>query len=153
MTPKPTGSKFLSGMAAGLIGAVITLVIVYVVGVAAIGFNTKELLPTLLSAFTVLPLMLLIVFALPDIIIGLLIGTLLALGSRLSGRRLGLFAGAITGLILAEVIFSLALPFIAPPKPSGDFVSIISNVYLSGAYGLAIGALTGLLFRRFTRGA
>jgi hypothetical protein len=152
MMPKPTGSKILSGMTAGIISAVITLLLAYVVAAAAIAFNTKDLFATLLAAVTVLPLMLLIVFALPDIIIGLVTGALLALVSRISGRRLGLFTGALIGLILAELVFSLAVPFIAPPKPSGDFVSIISNIYISGAYGAVIGALTGILFRRFTRG-
>jgi hypothetical protein len=143
----------LLGVAAGIISAVVTLILIYVGSVIAIAVEAPDIATTLFAAVTYLLFMVLFVIAPPDIIIGVLNGLLLGLFSRLYGRTLGLFTGALIGLVLAEIVFSLLVPFIMPPSPSGDFVTIVSNVYLSGAYGLTIGALTGILFRRFNRGA
>jgi hypothetical protein len=140
------------GVVAGIVAAAVVFVIAYVVGVVAIAVSMQDFFATLLAAVTVLPLMLIIVFLLPNLLIGMTVGLLLGVGSRFRNRRLGVVAGALVGLVLAELVFSLALPRVAPPQPSGDFITIVSNPYLSGAYGVVLGSLAGLLFRRFDRG-
>ncbi|SRR6266550_3115307 len=138
--------KILLGVAAGLLGAIGGLILAYLVGVVVIFIRTSELFPTLLVALTYLPLMLLFVLLGPSIVITSTVGLMLGI-ANFTKHAAGLFAvGAITGLMLGEIVLSLVLPLIVVPQ-SGDFTSIISNHYLSGAYGLILGGLTSLFFR------
>ena len=90
--------------------------------------------------------MLLFVLLGPSIVITSMVGLMLGI-ANFTKRAAGLFAvGAITGLMLGEIVLSLVLPLIVVPQ-SGDFTSIITNHYLSGAYGLILGVLTSLFFR------
>jgi hypothetical protein len=141
----------LPGVAAGIVSAAVALALAYVGGVVVIAVQSQDLLTTLLAAVTVLLLAIILIF-LPNMLVGVLAGLLLGLGSRLTGRPLGLIAGALIGFALAETVFSFVIPRLVPPQPDGDFVTIISNRYLTGAYGLLLGSLTGLLFRRLSRG-
>ena len=136
--------KILLGVAAGLLGAIGGLILAYLVGVVVIFIRTSELFPTLLVALTYLPLMLLFVLLGPSIVITSMVGLMLGI-ANFTKRAAHLFAvGA--GLMLGEIVLSLVLPLIVVPQ-SGDFTSIISNHYLSGAYGLILGGLTSLFFR------
>lgn len=157
MTQRPP-RYLLMGIAAGVVGSVFALILAYLAGVAAIALvmpdhSREALVAVLLAAATVLPLMLLIVVLLPTVLVGTTAGFLLGLGSRLRGRPFGLVAGALVCLALSELVFGVALPPAAPPKPGGDFVTTVGNPLYSGAYGLTLGALTGLLFRRLSRDA
>lgn len=140
--------KILLGVAAGLLGAIAGLILAYLVGVVVIFIHTSELFPTLLVAFTYLPLMLLFVLLGPSIVITSMVGLMLGI-ANLTKRSAGLIAGAITGLIIGEIVLSFLLPLIVAPQP-GDFTSIVSNHYLSGAYGLILGVLTSLFSRWLT---
>jgi len=138
--------RIFLGIAAGLLGAVSGLILAYLVGVGLTFIRTSELFPTLLVAFTYLPLMLLFVLLGPSIVITSMVGLTLGI-ANFTKRAAGIFAvGAITGLMLGEIVLSLVLPLIVVPQ-SGDFAAIISNHYLSGAYGLILGGLTSLFFR------
>ena len=149
MTPEP--QRILFGWVAGIISAAATLLIAYVAGVVAVAASLRDFFATLLTALTFLPLMLLVVFLLPDLLAGTAVGLLLGLSSRLAGRTLGAFAGAIFGLVVAEAVFSLLLPLVFKPEPSRDFVNIISSPYVSGLYGVVLGSLAGVIFRRLNR--
>lgn len=149
--PASPWMKMFLGMIAGLISAVVGLIIAYVVGVAAIAYATQDFSATLIASVTVLPLMLLIAFLLPDLIITGTTGLLLGAGSHFMNRTLGVVTGALVGLVCAEIILSLLVPLVIPPKPD-DFVHIISNPYLSAACGIVLGSLTGLFFRLLNRG-
>jgi hypothetical protein len=151
MTRRPPRYLFL-GVAAGAISSVSVLILAYVAGVVAIAVSLRDLFATLLASLTVLPLMLLIIAFPLTLLVGISAGLLLGLASRLRGRPLGFVAGALVCLALAELVFSLALPLVAPPEPGGDFGTIASNPFYSAVYGLTLGALTGLLFRRLSRG-
>lgn len=148
----------LMGVVAGVVGSAFALILAYLAGIVATALSMPDhsqeaLMAVLLAAVTVLPLMLIIVVLLPTVLMGVTAGFLLGLGSRLRGRPFGLVAGALVCLALSELVFSVALPLAAPPKPGGDFVTIVGNPLYSGAYGLTLGALTGLLFRRLSRAA
>ena len=138
--------KIFLGIAAGLLSTIGGLILAYVVGVVAIAIRTRELLTTLLVAFTYLPLMLLFILLVPNIVITSTVGLTLGIGVNFTKHATGLVAGAIGGLVLGEIIFSVVLPLLVVPQP-GDFTSIVSNYYLSGAYGLILGALTSRFFR------
>jgi hypothetical protein len=140
--------KILLGVAAGLLGAIAGLILAYLVGVVVIFIRTSELFTTLLVAFTYLPLMLLFVLLGPNIVIASMVGLTLGI-ANFTTRTAGLIAGAITGLIIGEIVLSFLLPLIVAPQP-GDFTSIVSNHYLSGAYGLILGVLTSLFSRWLT---
>jgi hypothetical protein len=141
----------LLGIAAGAVSSAFVLILPYVVGVVAIAVTLQDFFATLLAALTVLPLMLLLVLLPLTLLVGTTAGLLLGLCSRLRGRPFGVAAGAVVALVLTELIFSLALPLVMPPRPSGDFTTVVGSPYLSAAYGLALGSATGLLFRRLSR--
>jgi hypothetical protein len=127
------------------------LLLAYLVGIIVTAISTRDFLTTLLVAVSYLPLMILCVLFFPSIALSLLIGLTLGLGSNFDKRASGLAVGAITGLMLGEIVLSLVLPLIVAPQP-GDFTSIVSNHYLSGAYGLVLGALTSRFFRWLNAG-
>jgi hypothetical protein len=142
--------RIFLGIVAGLLSTIVGLILAYLVGVVATFISTSELFTTLLVAFTYLPLMLLFVLLGPNIVIASMVGLTLGI-ANITKRTAGLIAGAITGLMVGEIVLSFLLPLIVAPQP-GDFTSIVSNHYLSGAYGLILGVLTSLFFRMLTAG-
>lgn len=148
MTRARGDRKVFLGAVAGLIGSVAGLVIVYIVGVLVIFLKSQEVLATLLAAVTYLPLMLILVLFIPNLILGILIGLVLGLMGHWRSRLAGFGAAMVIGFICAEVILSLILPVIITPQP-GDFVSILTDPYLTGAYGVTIGLLTKCFFSWF----
>jgi len=137
--------RVILGFLSGLLSAPVGLAIAYLIGIVLTGFKTREFLPTLLAAATVLPLMLLFVLALPTMMISILTGVVIALTSALTGRSI--LIGAAVGLILGEITLTTLLPRLVP----GDFTSIISNPLLSALYGLLVGVITGACFQLFIK--
>jgi len=137
----------LLGALAGLIAAPLSLLLAYVVGLITIAVNTGELFATLLSAATVLPLMLLFVLLLPTLAISIVTGLLLGL---LSSFIKGWFKtiGCLLGLLVSEICLSLILPMIIVPR-ANDFMAIVSNYFVSASYGALIGIIVAWLYRRF----
>src|SRR6266496_344625 len=146
MSPAFSFRKIFLGMAAGLLGALTCLVLVYIAGVASTAISSKDFFTTLLVGATYLPVMLLFVLFFPSLGIALVVGLTLGLISNLTKRIFAIVGGTIVGLVLGEIVLSFVVPSIVVPQP-GDFTSIVSNHYLSGAYGLILGVLTGLFFR------
>jgi len=133
----------LLGVLAGLIATPVALLLAYAVGLIAIAVNTGELFATLLSAATVLPLMLLLVALLPTLVISILTGLLVGISSSFIN---GWFKtiGSLLGLILSEICLSLVLPRVIVPQ-TNDFMTIVSNPFVSASYGVAIGFIVGWL--------
>ena len=137
--------KVALGLVAGIISGIAGLALAYTVGVAVIGIKLRDFFATLLAAFTVLPLMLIFVLLLPTMVISGLVGLVSGVGSNFTNRPVGPALGAIVGLVCGEFVLSLVVPLIVTPHP-GDVVFIASNRYLSGAYGMTLGALTSRVF-------
>ncbi len=95
--------KVFLGIAAGLLSTIGGLILAYVVCVVAIAIRTRELLTTLLVAFTYLPLMLLFVLLVSNIVITSTVGLTLAIGVNFTKHAAGLVAGAIAGLVFGEI--------------------------------------------------
>ena len=146
MSPAFSFRKIFLGLLAGLLSALVGLFLVYLTGIVATAISTRDFFATLLAAATFLPLMVFFVLFFPSIALSLLVGLTLGLGSNFNKRASGLVVGALTGLIFAEIVLSLVLPLIVAPQ-AGDFTSIVSNHYLSAAYGLILGIFTSLFFR------
>jgi len=136
------------GFLAGLLSGPLGLVIAYLVGVLLTAYKTREVLATLLVAGTVLPLMLLLVLAVPTMLISILSGLAIALSSNFINRSI--LIGGSVGLILGEIVLTLLLPLVVVPHPD-DFTSIITKPVLSGSYGLLLGVLTGSFLKLFTK--
>jgi hypothetical protein len=136
------------GLMAGLSAAVATALLGYLIGVIVILVQTREFFATLLAAVTVLPLMMLFVVFPISLAIGIITGLGLVFVSDLRNRSFFIALGAILSFVLAEVLLGIVAPLIFRSEP-GDFVSIVRNPFLSGSYGLILGALTAKLFRRF----
>lgn len=150
MTAKTILRRILLGIAAGVLGGISCLILAYIVGVIVIAISLREALATLLAAVTVLPLMLIIVGVPVTFVLGLLTGALLGTMAALRKRPFGFPVSALVGMVGAELVLSLLVPLIAPPQ-RGDFIHIISNPYLSGSYGVALGAITSRFFRWMDR--
>jgi len=148
LATKVATRNLLLGGLAGFLAAPVALLIAYAVGIIAIAVNTRELFATLLSAATVLPLMLLFVLLLPTLVISVVTGLLLGLLSTHLG---GWFktVGCVLGLLVSEACLSVILPRIIVPQ-SNDFMTIVSNHFVSASYGVVIGFLVGWLQRRFS---
>jgi len=138
--------KIFLGGAAGFMSGIVALLLAYCTGVIVIAVRLRELPAALLAAVTVLPLMIIFVLLVPTLIISLGVGFLSGLAANFTKRAYSSAFGALIGLCGGEIVLSLILVLITSPK-AGDFVSIISNRYLSGAYGLLVGGLTSLMFR------
>ena len=67
--PASPGLKVFPRVVAGFISAVVGLILAYVAGVVAIAVTLQDFTATLLASVTVLPLMLLFVFLLPELFI------------------------------------------------------------------------------------
>lgn len=146
MAIKSTFLRIFLGIVAGILGGVCSLILAYVAGVVVVAISSRDLLATLLTAGTVLPLMLIIVVVPVTFVLGVMTGGLLGIGTALRNRPFGFLIGALIGAICSELLFSLTLPLIAPPQ-QGDFVHIASSPYLSGIYGAVLGLVTSRLFR------
>ena len=118
----------------------------YVVGIVTIAADVKELLPTLLAAVTVLPLMLLFVVLVPTLAIGLLTGVTIAVSAGYSSRVY--LIGAVAGLLFGLILLCGVLPLLVTPQP-GDFTSIVTRPVWAGIYALFLGLLTSRFFRWF----
>ena len=134
------------GAAAGLLSAFVCVGIAYVVGIIKIAFDVKEVLPTLLAAVTVLPLMLLFVLLVPSLVMGLLTGVTIGITAHYSSRVY--FIGAVAGPYFGLIVLIDVLPIIVTPQP-GDFTSIITRPIWAGTYALVLGLLTARFFRWF----
>jgi hypothetical protein len=139
--PKP-----VLGAAAGLLSAFMCVGVAYVVGVVTIAFDVREFLPTLLSAVTVLPLMLLFVVLLPTLVIGLLTGVTIGVAANHSSRVY--FIGAVAGLLFGVILLSGVLTWIIEPQP-GDFTSIVTRPLWASIYALFLGLLASRFFLWF----
>ena len=136
--------KLLIGLAAGLLSALVGLVLAYATGVVVIAVHTREFFPALLASITVLPLLLLFVLLLPTLALGLLVGAAIVVSGSTIPRVH--FAGGIAGVLLGVILLSALLPLIVTPQP-GDFTSIVSHPVVAGLYGLVIGFVASRLFR------
>jgi hypothetical protein len=141
--------KIFLGLAAGLLSTPVGLIFAYIVGVLGTAAKTRDLFATLLTAATFLPIMLALMLAIPTLVVTTLSGLTLGLIANFSSRFL-VILGTLIGLVSSVIVLSLVLPLVVEPQP-GDFTSIISNYLLSGAYGVVLGGLTGLLFRWMNR--
>ena len=132
-------AKTLYGILAGLLSALVTLILAYVVGVVVIATTTREFLATLLASVTVWPLMLLFVLLLPTVVAGVLVSLTIR-----AAPRYGYFIGAVAGVMSGLALLSGVLPVIFAPA-HGDFTSIISRPALSASYGLVLGLVAARL--------
>jgi hypothetical protein len=114
-----------------------------------IAIQLRELLATLLAAFTVLPLLILLILSLPTLFMGGVIGLLSATAFRRFQSTFSYIAAAALGFVLAELLLALALPRIAPPT-NGDFVSMASKPYLVAFFGLILGILCNAFYRKLS---
>jgi len=126
------------------------MILVYFCGVVAIAISLKELFPTLLAALTVLPLMIILILLLPATILSVLIGLLAGTLLNLKNSAVSFLVTISISLLLVEIVFAGLLPLIAA-SDSRDFVSMASNPYIAGLYGLTLGALINRLFRWFNK--
>jgi hypothetical protein len=138
------------GLLSAVLAGVVSLILAYFVGVVVVALSVRELLPTLLTAGTVLPLMLIFVGIPVTIVLAVMIGGLLGLGATVRSKPPGLLIGALLGVVLGLFVLSLVLPAILPPN-GNDFSSIVSRPYLSASYGFAMGLVSGLLQRWLDR--
>jgi hypothetical protein len=145
MNAKTILRRIFLGIASGVLAGICCLIVSYFVGVIGIAISLREALATLLAAVTVLPLMLIIVGVPVTFVLGLMTGGLLGTMAALRNRPFGFLVSALVGMVCAELVLTLFVPLIAPPQP-GDFIHIISNPYLSGTYGVLLGAFTSGLF-------
>jgi len=141
--------RIFIGIAAGCVSGILLLLLAYLVGVIAIFVSLREVMPTMLAAVTYFPLMLILVGTLPTAIMAFLIGMALAVGPQGTGRRIVLL-GALHGVIAGEVVLALGLRLLFRSS-SGDFVSIAADPILAGAYGLILGVVASLIFRKVIR--
>ena len=138
----------LLGILSALLAGGVSLILAYFVGVVVVALTLRELLPTLLTAGTVLPLMLIFVGIPVTIVLALMIGGLLGLGAAVRAKPQGLLSGALIGVLIGVLsglfVLSLVLPVILPPS-GNDFSSIVSRPYLSVSYGFVMGVVSGVL--------
>jgi hypothetical protein len=138
------------GALSGVVGGALCLIIIYLSSVVVIAFKLRDLFATLLAALTVLPLLLLLIVLMPTILMGVTIGLLAATAFSSCKPALSYIVTAGLGFVLAELIFAVVLPWIAPPE-NGDFVSMASNPYQLAVFGLILGMLTNTVYRKLTR--
>ena len=146
MTRTFSYGRIFLGVLAGLIGGVIALVVAFIGGVIGIGLHLRDLPATLLASATVLPLMFLFILLLPTLIMGVVIGFVLGLGSNFTNWAFSVATGGILGLVCAEVLLAGVVPLLFKPEP-GDFVSIASNPFYVALFGFILGAATSRVFR------
>jgi ABC-type microcin C transport system permease subunit YejE len=139
----------LIGVLSGILSGTLCLILVYVSAVVIIAIQLRELFATLLAAFTVLPLLILLILSLPTLFMGVLVGLVSATTFRRLQRTLSYIAAAALGVVLAELLLAFALPRIAPPT-NGDFISMASKPYLVGIFGLILGILCNAFCRKLS---
>jgi hypothetical protein len=140
----------LLGILSGLIAGVVSLILAYFVGVVVVALTLRELPATLLTAGTVLPLMLIFVGIPVTIVLAMMIGVLLGLGAAVRTKPPGLLVGALLGVLSGLFVLSLVLPVLLPSN-GNDFTQIVSRPYLSASYGFAMGVISGGLQRWIDR--
>src|SRR5262245_51497552 len=137
--------KLILGGLAGLVSSLVCLLLAYLVGIVAAAWNSKEAFATVLSAVTVLPLMLLLVLLPMTILIAVGLGIFLGLVSHPTNRFL-LIIGCVAGAVVSLTVLSLILPLVSP----GDFTTILRSYPISLTYGFVVGLVTAWFFRRLT---
>ena len=137
-------TRIFIGIAAGLVSAIITLIVAYVAGVVAIAVTTREFFATVLASLTVWPLMLLFVLLIPTIVVGLLVGVTIAFAAKVSSRFY--IIGAVAGVAFSMALLSGIVPIVFGPA-KGDFTAIISRPILSAAYGLVLGLIAARIVK------
>ena len=138
--------RIILGAGAGLLSALVCIAVAYVVGVVSIAVDVRELLPTVLAAVTVLPLMLLFVLLVPTLVIGLLTGVTIGLTARYSSRVY--FIGAVAGVLFGLLLLRGVLPLIIVPH-AGDFTAIVTKPIWAGVYSLFLGLLAARFYSWF----
>lgn len=141
--------RILLGAAAGLLGAFVSLGAAYVVGVVAVAVIVKDFWPTILTATSILPILLLFVVLVPSLVIGLLTGMTVGITARYGAYVY--FIGAVTGLLLGLFSLSGVLPLIFEPQWD-DFTSLASRPLWVSIYALFLGLMTSRFFRWFCPG-
>jgi hypothetical protein len=142
---RPIRDGGIAGFLAGFVG-----LIAYYFGVVAwTAVMTRDAMATLLSAFTVIPLMMLLVLALPHALLSILLGIAVAYSARLTGRTAGFFLSFALGICGSLVLFVFVIPGLFPPKSGErDFTAMISNPFAATVYGVLLGWLTWKFLRR-----
>ena len=140
----------VAGDSSGLLAGVVVFDSCLLRGVVVVALSLRELLATLLTAGTVLPLMLIFVGIPVTIVLALIIGGLLGLGAAVRTKPPGLLIGALLGVVSGLFVLSLVLPLMLPSN-GNDFTQIISRTYLSGSYGFVVGVISGGLQRWLDR--
>lgn len=140
----------LLGILSALVAGVVSLILAYFVGVVVVALTLRELPATLLTAGTVLPLMLIFVGIPVTIVLALMVGSLLGLGAVVRTRPPGLLIGALLGVLSGLFVLSLVLPLMLP-SDGNDFTHIVSRPYLSASYGFVVGVISGGLQRWLDR--
>jgi|GEM_PF-3582174 len=143
MASKFSFRKLILGALAGLVSSLVCVLLAYLVGIVATAWNSHEAFATLLTAVTVLPLMLLLVLLPMTIIIAVAVGLFLGLISRRSNSLL-LLVGGVAGAVLSLIFLSLVLPRLAP----GDFSTLVRSYPISITYGFVVGLVTSWFFSR-----
>jgi len=138
--------RILLGAAAGLLSALVSLGVAYLVGVVATALFVKDFWPTVLAATTVLPLLLLFVVLVPSLVIGLVTGVTIGVTARFGAYVY--FVGAVAGLLLGLFVLSGVLPLIIEPHVD-DFTGMATQPLRTGLYGLFLGVLAARFFRWF----
>lgn len=138
--------RIILGAAAGLLSGLLSLGAAYVVGVVAVALVVKDFWPTVLTATTILPLLLLLVVLVPSLVIGLLTGVMIGLTARYGGYVY--FIGPVTGLLLGLFVLSGVLPLVMKPERN-DFTDLASRPLWVSIFGLFLGLLAARFFRWF----
>ena len=134
----PTAGRMPRGVAAGTLGSAIVMVACWLASFVVLPVVTGSVLAGFLGA--VFAFWMLIVFALPLLALGALIGLVLA-GTDRVGSWL---AGTMIGGALGEVALGWLLPH-ALGAASGDFVTLLASTPVAAGYGAVVGGLTGCL--------
>jgi hypothetical protein len=101
----------------------------------------------LLSAVTVIPLMLIFVLFLPNAALGVLVGLSLAAIARLRGAVPRMPVGLLLGVLGAHLVFRDWYPWFFKPQED-DISRIITPLPFVAAYGALFGALVWKIYRK-----
>jgi hypothetical protein len=110
------------------------------------GVKSGDFFAMLLSGTTYVPLMLLF-FSPLLIVLGIIIGLALGCLTTFRGSVPSLWVGALLGMGGGVIVLKFVAPMIFNPH-SGDFTSIVTNIYFSAAYGAVTGWIVNKLLRR-----
>ena len=138
--------RILLGAVAGLLSALGSLAVAYVVGVVVVAFVVRDIWPTVLTATTVLPLLLLFVILIPALVIGLVTGVTIGVAANYTSRVY--LVGGVTGLVFGVFVLSGVLPLILDTE-SDEFSLIVTRPFWTTLFALFLGLLASRFFRWF----